>query len=148
MIITSSILGKDFKKLPLVAQLAIRAGEGFVLYKVGRGVYDNFELRQRLKQYQNAQVTYSQLGPGGQVLPQTVNLASVANEIYDAFYNNDWFGATEDEERAIIALKTVPKAFIPNLEQVYANLHGKDLRADFNRLLDPQEYNEISYLFS
>lgn len=148
MIVTKSILGKDWQKLPTLARVGIQAGEGFILYKVGRGIYDSVQLRSRLKQYQNANVQYTQIGPSGQAIPQTVNLASVAQTIHDSFYNNDWFGWTEDEERAIIALKTVPKTFIPNLEQTYAQLFNKDLRADFNRLLDAQEYNDIAYLFS
>jgi hypothetical protein len=72
----------------------------------------------------------------------------VAGEVYDSFYSNDWFGWTEDEERAVNAVKTVPKAFIPQLEQTYLQLYGKDLRADLLSYLSSSEWSQISFLFN
>ena len=143
---------KSIKQLwndtPAIAKIAIFGVGAFVAYRVGKKVYDKAQIRKKLKQYQQSQIQYNVIGPGGQQAAQTVNLSSVAGEIYDSFYSNDWFGWTENEERAINAVKTVPKTFIPQLEQTYLQLYGKDLRADLLNFLSSSEWSQISYLFN
>jgi len=143
---------KSIKQLwndtPAIAKIAIFGVGAFVAYRVGKKVYDKAQIRKKLKQYQQSQIQYNVIGPGGQQAAQTVNLSSVAGEVYDSFYSNDWFNWTEDEERAINAVKTVPKTFIPQLEQTYLQLYGKDLRADLLNFLSSSEWSQISYLFN
>lgn len=143
---------KSIKQLwndtPAIAKIAIFGVGAFVAYRVGKNFYDKAQIRKKLKQYQQSQIQYNVIGPGGQAAAQTVNLSSVAGEIYDSFYSNDWFNWTEDEERAINAVKTVPKTFIPQLEQTYLQLYGKDLRADLLNFLSSSEWSQISYLFN
>ena len=143
---------KSIKQLwndtPAIAKIAIFGVGAFVAYRVGKNFYDKAQIRKKLKQYQQSQIQYNVVGPGGQQAAQTVNLSSVAGEIYDSFYSNDWFNWTEDEERAINAIKTVPKTFIPQLEQTYFQLYSKDLRADLLNFLSSSEWSQISYLFN
>lgn len=78
----------------------------------------------------------------------TVDLGSIAAQINEAFYNNDWFGASEDEEGAINALVSCPASLIKDLIPVYkAVSDGKDLKSDFIKFLSPEEYNRVKYLF-
>jgi hypothetical protein len=141
----------NIKKLwedsPAVVKLAIYGAGAFVLYTVGRKLWDDYQIRKRVKLYQQQNVGFNVQQPGLPPAAQQINLASVATEIHDSLYNSDWFGWTEDEERAIAAVKTVPKAYIPNLEAVYLQLFGKDLRADLLSYLSGDEWSQISYLF-
>jgi len=141
----------NIKKLwedsPAVVKVAIYGAGAFVLYTVGRKLWDDYQIRKRVKLYQQQNVGFNVQQPGLPPAAQQINLASVATEIHDSLYNSDWFGWTEDEERAIAAVKTVPKAYIPNLEAVYLQLFGKDLRADLLSYLSGDEWSQISYLF-
>ena len=141
----------NIKKLwvdsPAVVKLAIYGAGAFVLYTVGRKLWDDYQIRKRVKLYQQQNVGFNVQQPGLPPAAQQINLASVATEIHDSLYNSDWFGWTEDEERAIAAVKTIPKAYIPNLEAVYLQLFGKDLRADLLSYLSGDEWSQISYLF-
>jgi hypothetical protein len=80
----------------------------------------------------------------------SVNLASVSDTIFDAFYNNDWFGATEDEKKAADALATVPKAYLNQLADVYAQAYKKNLRQDFVKFVsdNPVEWAKVKDYFS
>lgn len=121
---------------------------GFIGYKVFKKVRDRIALNRKLQQYQSAQTAYTVTTPTGTTVNATVNLATKAGEIYDALYNNDPFGWTEDETRAVNTVKTVPPSLIPQLETTYAQLYTKDLRADLIAFLDSDEYDKISYLFN
>jgi hypothetical protein len=78
----------------------------------------------------------------------TINLVTIASLIYDAFYNSDIFGFTEDEAKAIAELKKVPKTKIALLASLYNANTGKDLRKDFIRFLDSDQYAKVSNLLS
>jgi hypothetical protein len=78
----------------------------------------------------------------------TINLLTIASLIYDAFYNSDIFGFTEDEEKAIAELKKVPKTKIALLASLYQANTGKDLRKDFIRFLDSSQYAKVQTLLS
>lgn len=148
--ITQYILGKkDWNALPPLARTGIRFAEGFLIYKAGQKVYDNYQTRKRIRDYQQQGVQYTVIGPGGQAATQSVNLASSAQVIYDSIYNNDPMGWTEDETRIVDELKTIPKAFIPDLELTYTKLYpGHDLRAEVTAALDSDEWDKVSYLFN
>lgn len=132
---------------PAVVKIAIYGAGAFVLYTVGKRFWENYQIKQRVKLYQQQNVGFNVQQPGLPPAAQQINLASVATEIHDSLYNNDWFGWSEDEERAVQAVKTVPKAYIPNLEAVYLQLFSKDLRADLLSYLSSSQWAQISYLF-
>lgn len=76
-----------------------------------------------------------------------IDLGTAAATIYDAFYNNDWFGWTEDEERAIRTLLPIPKSLIPDLADIYYKLYKKILKEDFIKYLSDEEYRQVSDKF-
>ena len=75
--------------------------------------------------------------------PQQVDLKTVAAKIHDAFYNNDWFGWTEDETEAAKALNEITTADASRLAEIYFQLYGKILKEDFIEFLSPEEVNGI-----
>lgn len=81
-------------------------------------------------------------------LRYTINLLTVGNLIYDAFYNNDIFGFTENEDKAIEQIKLVPKTKISLLASVYESTYGKNLRKDFIRFLDENQYKQVQSLLN
>ena len=143
-----SNITKLWNDTPAIAKIAIYGLGAFLTYRIGRKIYDQYQLKQRLKLYQQQNFGFNVTTGGSSGVMQTLNLASIAGEINDSFYNNDPFGWTEDETRAVNAVKQVPKAYIPQLEQTYLQLYQKDLRADLLQYLDQDEWNQISYLFN
>lgn len=136
------------KNVQTVLTVAGVAGAAFFGYRAYENWKQQKELRDRLNQYAAAQTGYSVITPNGQSVNATINLASIASAIYDSFYNNDWFAWTEDETRTVNEVKKVPKQLIPQLEQTYATLYTKDLRADLVKYLDSDEWAKIEYLFN
>lgn len=120
----------------------------WVVIKNFNKIAQKIKLQQQLNLYAQAQQGYNVTTPTGQTVTVTVNLAQVSQEIYDAFFNNDWFGSTEDEAAAIAAVKRVPKQLIPQLTQTYAQLFNKDLRNDFVKYLSTDEFEQVAYLFN
>lgn len=120
----------------------------WVVIKNFNKIAQKIKLQQQLNLYAQAQQGYNVTTPTGQTVTVTVNLAQVSQEIYDAFFNNDWFGSTEDEAAAIAAVKRVPKQLIPQLTQTYAQLFNKDLRSDFVKYLSTDEFEQVAYLFN
>jgi len=114
----------------------------YLIIKNFNKIKNRIKLQQQLQLYAQAQQGYTVTTPSGQQVNVTINLGQVAQEIYDAFYNNDWFGSTEDEEAAIAAVKRVPP------QQTYAQLFSKDLRSDFVKFLDSDEFQQVAYLFN
>ena len=78
----------------------------------------------------------------------TINLLTIRDKIYDAFYNADWAGITEDEETAIGALLLVPKTRIGQLSVLYKTAFNKDLRNDFIKFLSNTEYKRVQALLN
>lgn len=78
----------------------------------------------------------------------TINLLTIRDKIFDAFYNADWAGITEDEEIAIGALLLVPKTRIGQLSVLYKTAFNKDLRNDFIKFLSNTEYKRVQALLN
>ena len=78
----------------------------------------------------------------------TINLLTIRDKIYDAFYNADWAGVTEDEETAINTLLMVPKTRIGQLSTLYKTAFNKDLRNDFIKFLSNTEYKRVQSLLN
>jgi hypothetical protein len=76
-----------------------------------------------------------------------IDLGGKASEIWNAFYNNDWFGATEDEEKALEVLNSVDVNLVTQLGNIYFNLYGKNMKSDFQRFLSTSQYNTIKHKF-
>ena len=122
------------KKTPANKRLqyaGIVIGAGGAAY-LGRHIYTEWKRKQDLKQ----------------IMCEGVNLSQIAAEIYAAFYKNDWFGASEDEEMAIAALKKAPKSCIDSLAMVYNKMYDHNLRQDFTNYLDSYEYGQVSHLLN
>jgi hypothetical protein len=137
---------KTWNEIPAIAKIIIIGGGGFLAYRKGKKIYERYELRKDVASYKAGEMPIIVTNNGTQVT-SNINLKNIASKIHDAFYNNDWFGATEDEEGAINALKTSPKAYIPKLMQEYATLYNKNLHDDFVKFLDATNYDRVNYLF-
>ena len=78
----------------------------------------------------------------------TINLLTIRDKIYDAFYNADWAGITEDEKTAIDTLLLVPQSRIAQLSALYKTAFNKDLRQDFIKFLSNTEYLRVQKLLN
>jgi len=76
-----------------------------------------------------------------------INLATVASTVYDAFFNNDWFGWTEDETKAVNAIRPVQQKDILTLMNIYKDLYTRDLKADLIEYISDGEWDSIKYKF-
>ena len=74
-----------------------------------------------------------------------IDLGGKAAEIYDALHGS-WL--SEDEDRAIQAIISVPKNSIHKLETIYFSLYGYNLKQDLINYLSNSEFKRISYQFS
>jgi hypothetical protein len=146
-----------WQRLPWQAQAGvIVVGSGIVFF-VGRKHYKKWKKKRELKKMQelyassNVPVYTAVTAANGVTGFQqgSVNLASVSDTIYDAFYNNDWFGGTEDEEKAADALAKVPPQYISQLEAIYAEAYGKNLRNDFVKFVsdDSENWAKVKHYF-
>lgn len=81
--------------------------------------------------------------------PINVDIGGIANKIYNCFFDNDWFGMTEDEQGAISALSGCPKSLIPDLKQSYKIISdGRDLKSDFQSYVSADQYATVSSLLA
>lgn len=138
-----------YKKTPDVLKLVIFAGLGFLAYKQGAKIYKNYKIKKKIKE-QEASIVPTVIidTTTGQQVGININISALANQIYDALYNNDWFGSTEDEAAALAAVKQVPKGLIQALKEQYAKDYSKDLQADLIKYLSADEFQQISNLFA
>lgn len=129
-----------FAAWPPVLQFVTIAVPAAIGLKLGYDWWKSAKEKEKIE-YMRKQVATGLNASGKKV---TVNLANVANEIYDAFYN---YGGGEDEERAIRVFKSIPmtQAVIRQLETVYNTLHNKNLRDDFSKYLNDAEFRQVKY---
>lgn len=143
----------DFNKLPVTLRYGIYAGAGLIVFFVGRKIIKDITTKIKLKKIIEDQedsivkVTIIDQGSGTGVTTN-LNLSVIAGVIYDSFYNNDYFGWSEDETRAINELKKVPKPYISQLSQIYSDTYQKNLQNDFIEFCDSDEMEKIDYLFN
>ena len=76
------------------------------------------------------------------------NLDQVAIEVYDAFFKQDIFGATECEQCAIDAIKKVPKSYINQVALLYNKKYDRNLYEDFRNFLNQEEYAQVDSLLN
>lgn len=138
-----------YKKTPDVLKLVIFAGLGFLAYKQGAKIYKNYKIKKKIQE-QEASIVPTVIvdTTTGQQVAININISALANQIYDALYNNDWFGSTEDEAAALAAVKQVPKGLIQALKEQYAKDYSKDLQADLIKYLSADDFQQISNLFA
>jgi hypothetical protein len=142
-------INRLYKKTPDVLKLVIFAGLGFLAYKQGAKIYKNYKIKKKIQE-QEASIVPTVIvdTTTGQQVAININISALANQIYDALYNNDWFGTTEDEAAALAAVKQVPKGLIQALKEQYAKDYSKDLQADLIKYLSTDEFQQISNLFA
>ena len=131
-----------------VVTIATVGALGFIIYKQVKKQIEKANLKKRLQNYSASSIPVLYTTPGGAAVTQNVNVSSAAAEIYDALFNNDWFGATEDEARATAAVKTIPAPYNKNLQDEYSTLYTRDLKADLVKYISTDQWNSISYLFA
>ena len=136
-------LYRTFRQLPVWQRALIVAGavaSTYGLYRLVKKQAELAKLRSDLKDYNRASnIITTPAGP--------VNLMQVAHNIYDAFYNNDWFGLTEDEDRAIEWLQRIPaedRDAIERLAALYSQIDGDNMYSDVIRFLTPEDYARIA----
>lgn len=90
---------------------------------------------------------------------RTVNTMVNAQNIFDAFFDNDWIGGSEDETKAIAALLATPKHLISQLARNYHDIKQQNLgftqgryktttlQADVRKFLDDTQYKQVEHLF-
>ena len=143
----------DFNKLPVTLRYSIYVGAGLIAFFVGRKIYNNITkkviLKKILKDQEDSIVKVTIIDQGsGTGVTTNLNLSLIAGNIYDSFYNNDFFDWTEDETRAINEIKKVPKPYISQLSQIYSDTYKKNLQNDFVQFCDQDELDKIDYLFN
>lgn len=136
-----------FSKLTLTQRILIFAAIALLFYFVFKAIQRAITATRIRQAIDDSRVTvnFPTTGTGGTgtgSAPVTVNLGAVANEIYDSFYRNDFFGFSEDEDRAISALQSIPKDLTPMLANEYAK-HGKNLYEDFTKFLSSSDYAKV-----
>lgn len=72
-----------------------------------------------------------------------VSYVAIAEEVYAAFYESDLFGWTEDEERAIEAIKPLSKDQVKKVAEKYRRMYEKDLYKDYLKYLDKKDYERL-----
>ena len=77
----------------------------------------------------------------------SVNLGSTAQKIHAAFHDY-YYGMSEDEEGAIVALSNVPKSLIKQLSDIYYNLYSVNLNDEFLNYLSDSDYSRVSNLLN
>lgn len=135
----NAILNKKNLKYVYIAASIVGT---IIIVKQGKNLLDKWKL-DRTKALLDTNVTAT--NASGQSV--NIDLGSTAAEIDDAFFNNDWFGASEDEERAIIALLAVPDEYISALSDIYYKLYKRILKADFVSYLSDEEYMQVKDKF-
>jgi hypothetical protein len=142
-------INRLYKKTPDVLKLVIFAGLGFLAYKQGAKIYKNYKIKKKIQE-QEASIVPTVIvdTTTGQQVAININISALANQIYDALYNNDWFGASEDEAAALAAVKQVPKGLIQALKEQYAKDYSKDLQADLIKYLSADDFSQIANLFA
>lgn len=98
----------------------------------GKALYDNWK---RKKDLQTSSC-------------ENINLNQTATEIYTAFFKNDIFGMTENDEAAFNSIKVVPKSCINSLAMVYNKMYNRNLREDLSFLLDAEYYDQVKHLLT
>lgn len=147
-----NIAVRTWDNIPGWGQFAIIGGTlvvGGIAVKKG---LNRFSERKRLKEqeklFKQSQVPVSITDGKGQVVTVTLNTATAATKIYDAIYNNDAFGWTEDETTIVNTLKAIPKAYIPDVVVNYKTLYKKNLQEDVVKALDQDEWQKVDHLFN
>lgn len=64
-----------------------------VVFFIGKFIYSEYKKNKQKQVLENSTTSTNVNG-----VNLSINLGSVAQQIHSAFYDNDWFGWTEDEE--------------------------------------------------
>jgi len=123
---------KEFQQRVKIFGLIVLVGGGAAItYKIWKDREDQREIRDRDKYQINGH-----------------NLQQVAIEVYDAFFKQDIFGATECEQCAIDAIKDVPKQYIQQVALLYNKKYGRNLYEDFRNFLNEPQYAKVDHLLN
>lgn len=151
LIFMNSKKGKELissDKARLVITIVSAAASVFFAWKESKNITNYFRNKKFASELTNGnqtQVEGTTTTTGG--APVQVDLKTIAAKIHSAFYDNDWFGASEDEEAAIAALMEIQPTDAARLAVIYNGLYAKILKEDFIKYLSVSQANGInSYL--
>jgi len=122
-------------------------GGGILVGKQVKRYREKKKIKDFEKIFQQSKVPILITDETGKQVAIRVNTATAAVTIYDAIHNNDWFGVTEDERTIVDTLRAIPKAYIPQLIQNYADLYTKNLMEEVKKALGAGEWKQVDYLF-
>ena len=129
-----------------IATLLI-VGGGAAIYSLSKALKKSKDQRTREEIIAAQESTVP--GPG---TTANINLYDVASQIADALgTKSGWWSPyywTEDEERVIALVGTVPKSYIPQLQLEYFNQTDRNLREDLVDLLSASDWGQIANKFA
>lgn len=120
---------------------------GSIARKQIKKAQERKRLRDMKKVFEDGKKNTIAVDQQGNITQVTINTATAAATIYDAIYNNDPMGWTEDETRIVNTLQKIPKGFIKDVEADYNKLYKKNLREDVIKALDTDEWEKVQHLF-
>lgn len=130
--------------------IATLAGTSIVLYEYfsvaprNKAIREAEENKRRTIEQQNKEAaqtyTFHKMRDGRITRTYTVNLYTLAAQIYDALHGSMF---TEDEERVISLLMDITPAYMRRLALCYREKYSKDLRSDLVRYLSNAQQDRI-----
>lgn len=125
--------------LKIVGGLVLVGGGAYV----GNKIYKNWKQDKQAAELLKLQAASTVKGLNAFGKPVTVNLTTVAADIYDALH-----GAIDDDEpRAIRAFKSTPVVYINKLSEIYYKVYKLNLKEDFRKYFNDQEFIQVKYFF-
>ena len=142
----------DYKKyyewIPLPVRVVGTGILAYAGYKAIRTEIDKAQANKRRRQLENTQVQYVYETPGGQINTASIDLGTIAAQIYDALHNTGLIWWDEDEAKATRALLQVPRSEIPALEDLYFRLYGYILKEDIIDTFNNEQQARVMHLFN
>ena len=141
-------LKKMYNAFPLWGKILFWAVAALIVYTLYKRLLQALQNKNK-NNLLNTTVTYTAGNNAGSSTNQSgtttnIDLGAKAAQIYDAFYDNDWFGFSEDETKAVNALLSVPTPLVPQLSALYFSLYAKNMKEDFVKYTD---FSKVSFKF-
>jgi hypothetical protein len=126
---------------------AVKIGGGLALLGFGTflGVkaWRNYQNKKQASDILRLQKVSNVKGINALGKPVSVNLTTIAADIYDSFHSS----FDEDEARAIRAFKNAPVTQIRKLSEIYQKIYGYNLQDDMRKYLSDTEFMQVKFFF-
>lgn len=117
----------------------------FLVIAAAKWVYGKYKAQKSQKLLEGNVVTTSSTS-NGQTIVQTIDLGTKVSAIDNAIYHY-WGGMAENETVMMREILDVPQNLIPKLSDLYYQFNGHNLKQDYQKYLDDDEYNQIAHKF-